>query len=73
MKDNLAYYSVVLGEDKAQSIAPREVGPAPPTSGAHADGGASDVEQHVTISRYNIGEGSVCVGVKGAWLLISHG
>lgn len=25
MKDNLAYYSVMLGEDKAQAIAPRQV------------------------------------------------
>lgn len=27
MKDNLAYYSVMLGEDKAQTISPRQVKP----------------------------------------------
>lgn len=27
MKDNLAYYSVMLGEDKAQAISPRQVKP----------------------------------------------
>lgn len=27
MKDNLAYYSAMLGEDKAQTISPRQVRP----------------------------------------------
>lgn len=35
MKDNLAYYSAILGEDKAQTISPRQVRPTPHTCFTH--------------------------------------
>lgn len=41
MKDNLAYYSVMLGEDKAEAISPRQVPSAHVTFPLHTGSGRS--------------------------------